>query len=527
MGNYTIKSTLLILCFAATAVQAELPILLKKREPNWRPSVQKNYPDGTPEVILFFEPEKGGSSEIPVKFITNYPDGKIHVETDIQFHKDRLVADGASATYTTDGTLHIYASYKEGKLDGTIKIFTANGHLKSSYRVHEGILEGTKESYYESGKIEERSHYSSGKLHGKMEKFYENGSMAAVLHFDKGVLDGESVEWNPDGSVKEKLVYISGVQYNSQKLPYYNPNLVPLQPLSEEASNVVPDQNQVEDYTENQIHEGEVINKRKDGTLAKKLNYLHGKSHGEQISYHPNGKQEALLTYSEGVLDGKKILMDETGVLLEEATYKNGDLEGRYFVRRPNGQEVISHYKNNRLYGLYQVFHPLNPIFRKVKAFEANFENGLIEGEACEFNEAGTKITSTFYKHGKKEGLATIYYNDGKVRITAEFENDLQEGMTHEFFPNGTIAKQAMFHEGFREGEEKTFHENGQLKTAYHVKKDVLNGLGREWNRHGVLVFEANYLNGKKEGTLKKYDNKGELISLKTYANDKLIENKP
>lgn len=525
MGNRTIdfiKYLLLATCFSASVYGAELPVILKKREPNWRPVIQNNYPDGTPKTILFYEPEKGGTSEIPVKIIENYPNGKIHVETDLKQENGILIPEGASATYTLDGVFHIYATYKNGTLDGSILIFSANGKLKTSYRVHEGTLEGIKDTFHEDGRIEEKAHYVSGKLHGAAEKFFADGSKAALLHYNHGLLDGEVIEWNPDGSLKEKLFYIGGVQYNSQKLPLYNSNLVPLAPLAEEPLKTPVVENINVDAPS--ILDGEYIVKYEDGTVSKKLFYRQGKPHGEQISYYANGNQEGLLTYSDGVLNGKKVLLDSNGLLLEEAFYKNGDLEGKYFVRRSNGQEVISNYRDNRLYGLYQVYHVPHPVFGKVKAFEAYYENGLVEGEVAEFNEAGTKISSTFYNNGKKEGIATLYYKDGKVRITAEFKNDQQEGMTYEYFPNGSIAKQAKFHEGFREGEEKTFHENGQVKTHYFVKKDRLHGPGKEWNSQGTLVFEANYNDGKKDGLFRKYDDSGLLISKKIYENDMLVE---
>jgi antitoxin component YwqK of YwqJK toxin-antitoxin module len=500
----------------------ELPVLLKKREPNWRPVIQNSYNSGIPKTILFYEPEKGGANEIPVKIIENYPQGKIHVETDLLFENGVLIPDGASATYTDEGVLHIYATYKNGNLDGKILIFNPNGQLKTSYKVEKGVLEGVKDSFYDNGTLEEKAHYASGKLHGVVEKYYENGNKAALIQYENGILDGEVTEWNPDETLKEKLFYIAGVQYNSQKLPIYNSNLSLLAPLPEET--IPSDQNLTLNSDVPQILNGEVLINHPDGTISKKIFYREGKPHGEQISYHLNGKQEALLTYSDGILNGKKTLFDSQGLLLEEAYYKNGDLEGRYFLRRPNGQEVISHYRNNRLYGLYQVFHPSDPTFGKVKAFEANYINGLVEGEASEYNEAGTKITSTFYKNGKKEGIATIYYKDGKVRIAANFIHDLQEGTTSEYYPSGNLAKEATFKNGFRDGEEKTYHENGQLKTFYIIKKDKLNGSGKEWNSQGVLIFEANYIDGKKDGLFKKYDEKGTLISQKIYQNDVLTE---
>jgi antitoxin component YwqK of YwqJK toxin-antitoxin module len=525
-NNTTIKAifSLLFLSCITAGYSNELPIVLKKKEANWRPVTQETFSDGSPKIMLFYEPKKGEEGEIPVKIIEFYPNGKIHVETDIKNENGALIPEGASATYTLDGTLHIYATYVNGKLHGTINIFSPEGTLNTSYKIRHGILEGTKTAYHDNGAIKEIANYIAGNLHGKVERFYDDGTKEALLNYENGILDGDVIIWNPDGSVKEKYIYLSGVQHNGQKIPIYDPTLIPLKPLPEE--NIKTTQNIPAETLKSETLDGEYIVYREDGSIEKRLNYRMGKPHGEQISYHPNGNQEALLTYTDGILNGKKTLLDESGQVLEEAFYKNGDLEGRYFVCRPNGQEVISHYRNNRLYGLYQVFYPPHPIFGKMKAFEATYENGLVEGEVSEFNEAGTKITSTFYKKGKKDGIATFYYKDGKVRITAEFKNDLQDGMTYEYFPSGTIAKQAMFRYGIRDGEEKTFYENGELKTHYSVSNDQLNGVGKEWNSRGILIFEGRYINGKKEGTFKKYDDFGMIVSEKVYSNDEVKEKK-
>ena len=134
--------------------------------------------------------------------------------------------------------------------------------------------------------------------------------------------------------------------------------------------------------------------------LARVLNYQDGKIDEAYESYYDNGTPQALLNYQNGVLDGRKALWDEEGRLLEEAVYNQGNLHGRYFIRKPDGKEVIFHYQNNILNGLHLVYHPLDSLFGKVKAVEANYVNGLLEGEVSEYNEAGTKVVSTFYKNG-------------------------------------------------------------------------------------------------------------------------------
>src|SRR6185295_17670587 len=99
-----------------------------------------------------------------------------------------------------------------------------------------------------------------------------------------------------------------------------------------------------------------------------------------------------LMHYSQGILHGRKALFLPTGELVEEAFYDQGHLEGPYFLKKTDGTEVISYYKNNKMDGVHQIFYPPHEVMGKVKALEANFKKGLLDGELAKFNEKGIKI---------------------------------------------------------------------------------------------------------------------------------------
>jgi antitoxin component YwqK of YwqJK toxin-antitoxin module len=260
--------------------------------------------------------------------------------------------------------------------------------------------------------------------------------------------------------------------------------------------------------------------------IAKSLSYDEGHLHGEQKAFYPNGNVLSIINYEHGVLDGKRAFYGSNRESMSEANFEEGKLVGKYFEFTPEGRQVYSVYRDNKLNGLYQVYFPENDIFGRVKAFEANYILGKIEGEAAEFNEAGSKISSTFYKEGKKEGIATVYSKDGRVLITAEFKNDNQHGPAYEYYPNGKIKRQVNFVNDLKQGQEITYNELGKVISSANYKDGELDGLKQEWNDKGILIFEADYKNGLRHGKFNKYYDNGKPSALMIYVHDKLEDKK-
>jgi antitoxin component YwqK of YwqJK toxin-antitoxin module len=259
--------------------------------------------------------------------------------------------------------------------------------------------------------------------------------------------------------------------------------------------------------------------------VARVANFENGKLNDKQETFYRNGSKLTLLTYAEGILHGLKEHWNENGELFEKANYYYGSLQGEYFLKKPDGAEVVSQYKDNKLHGLYQVFYPIQN-GKKVKSYEAIFVNGLLDGEKTEYNQSGVRVVSTFYHNGLKEGMATTYTNEGKIFREISFHEDQFHGPATEYFPNGKIRKQVFFVNGMKEGDEEIFYENGKKAALNHYLKVEKEGKSQEWNLEGVLIFEGHYRNGKRHGAFNKYYDDGKPRVLQTYENDVLLEKK-
>ena len=82
---------ILLICFStpsfATETAAPIDAIvgkLKIRQPNWHLRTIDKYPDGTPRLIIYYEPILGKNYEIPVKQALLAENGKVVEETDLQ-----------------------------------------------------------------------------------------------------------------------------------------------------------------------------------------------------------------------------------------------------------------------------------------------------------------------------------------------------------------------------------------------------------------------------------------------------------
>lgn len=449
-----------------------------------------------------------------------------------------------------------------GELQGEWKEYYPNGKLRKNYNYKNGEHEGVQEDFFESGTPSMRVRYQNGVKDGLYQEWNEAKSLLTQIHFSDGLRDGSYQKWYANGQQKIDRRYIKGNKEGRESIWSESGVLV----HSAEYKNGVPEglveawypsgnPRSRQFYQNGELH-GDFLSWFDDGAaqskrqffagrpvgnhleyhpleegqaqyqLAKDLTYVNGFLEGEQKAYYPDGKAKTVMSYKNHVLDGLKKVWDRHGELVEEANYLAGQLHGRYYVSKVDGRGYVYHYQHNILEGLHQIYYPPHQFFGVVKSLEGNYVNGVFDGEVVEFNQAGTKIASTLYNAGLKDGLVHLYTNEGRLKVSAQFKNDDQEGSAVEYHPNGSVARDVLFIKNQKEGEEKSYFENGRLSSLYVYKAGKLDGLCCEWNPKGILLFEGEYRDGKREGRFNKYDESGKATVIQIYANNKLIEKK-
>ena len=447
--------------------------------------------------------------------------------------------DGLQQEFYENGKLKLECLYANGKKIGTFKEWFENGQITSEIQLDKGKRSGLAKTFYENGQIKSESFFNTaGNLEGVEKYFEENGQLVFEGLYSNGLKSGIHQEWYKNGVLKKKTNFLAGKIHGSNEEFYENGALA----LKANYVDNFIDGDFINYFEDSTIHEKKQFEKGKpigihleyhqsqapdsNNVLASALCYSMGKLDGVQKRFYKNGKPEVVLTYKNNILHGLKSLWSMEGNLLEEATYLDGDLDGRYFLVKDDGTKIITNYKNNLKHGAEEVYYPLHPLFGEVKAFQATYEKGLIQGEAVEFNEAGTKIASTTYENGLKNGPALFYHPNETLMIATEFKNDEQHGLTSEYYVSGNLKAQVLFIDDLKTGEEKSYFDGAAqtLATSKFYKKGILNGLWQEWNKQGALVFQAEYYQGKRNGLLSKYTPDGVPYVNHRYEDDILIE---
>ncbi|MBL7794915.1 MAG: hypothetical protein JNJ90_00285 [Saprospiraceae bacterium] len=107
----------------------------------------------------------------------------------------------------------------------------------------------------------------------------------------------------------------------------------------------------------------------------------------------------------------------------------------------------------------------------------------------------GTGSVSRRYQEigGKKQGLMTDYYPDGRLKAERWFEDDKQTGRTALYYPGGQIREVQYYENGLKEGGDTLFYEHGRVQFVANFHREKKNGYLRKWSPTGDLIFEARY----------------------------------
>jgi antitoxin component YwqK of YwqJK toxin-antitoxin module len=226
-----------------------------------------------------------------------------------------------------------------------------------------------------------------------------------------------------------------------------------------------------------------------NGTISSEGNFKNGKPDGLWKSYYVTGIKKSEGKYSNFLLDSVWVFFDQAGDTTEKINYLFGKKNGYYYK-----------YKKDPAEGLY--------IWSKEL-----FAGDKKEGMAFLYYPDGRVKQTFIYNEGKNKGLSKEYDKDGKVITLLEFNNDF------------LISREKINrtdNNGLKQGEWKDFYPNGNIKSEKSYRDDLLYGYYKEYDIKGKLILTMLYENGsivkskvEDEPDIeisKKYDSSGKLI---------------
>lgn len=98
----------------------------------------------------------------------------------------------------------------------------------------------------------------------------------------------------------------------------------------------------------------------------------------------------------------------------------------------PQEKETVTEVKD----GVFTQFYPGG---EKVKFQGPQDDAGQRHGIWYFYDESGTQISMTDFKHGKKNGVSLHRYPNGSIQYTGEYKDDIQVGIWRTYDADGKL----------------------------------------------------------------------------------------
>ena len=116
-------------------------------------------------------------------------------------------------------------------------------------------------------------------------------------------------------------------------------------------------------------------------------------------------------------------------------------------------------------------------------------------------------------------GKYAEYYDDSAKKAEYSFVNGYKDGISTLYFQNGKINEIRAYNNGLKHGTWITYNDKGIKIGEANYSRDKKNGKWYVWDDNGVLRCEMTYQDGNKVGTWYIYDDKGKLKATKNFDN--------
>jgi antitoxin component YwqK of YwqJK toxin-antitoxin module/Tfp pilus assembly protein PilF len=347
-----------------------------------------------------------------------------------------------------NGILNEYSYYTNGTQNGPFSTYYADGTIQTEGFLQDGEMVNFKNTYRQSGKLSQVSKFvedeiiftESYDVNGKKEFEFDyknkSGKINISLNSGASTQEFEMVNGNYNGKFtsKDKLgnkisdfQYVNGKMNNNYK--YYSPN-----------GTLMFERN----YYCGLIN-GTDAQYDLAGNLRITSEYSFGDDNGKTIRYYHNKSKMFEYNEFDGLTEGDYIYYNQKGEPILKLEYDGNALVSYSTLSKTGGfnekvatpnesAEITSYYPNGKV--AMKVNFTKGSINGKLEInnaegkpeYEANYKNGLFEGERTEYYTNGKVYKKENLKNGDFEGVHTYFKEDGKPWLTANYKNDELHG---------------------------------------------------------------------------------------------------
>jgi antitoxin component YwqK of YwqJK toxin-antitoxin module len=452
-----------------------------------------------------------------------------------------------------------FIGFKKNKInDNKIIWYFKTGEKNAELHYTDGVLNGPYRKYYRNGKVDESGVFINGERNGMVRSFREDGSLYMDIPYEHNNKNGTGQKYDNNGEFDGEVKFNNGKMHDLYRNTTVNFDYQPRYLFEGSHKEIFPDElvNNYSDKFNRHFYKGSSIkaleiddnwcfvkNYKVIGSCFKgvtegfDIKSLSGKIDTIALNDYLNAFAYYTGVYKDGIIDDgivKKIYFTIADDDYETVSYKAGKTDG------PNVQ-----YKKGKL------------------ILQANYAQGLLDGEYKRFDKDGNLLFSGLFSEGKKNGLFiegkpgeynyTTYKNDlenGEYRYeyydvntgkeiylySLNYENGVLNGYFREK-SNGQIINELFLKDGEMDADEeeiKRFKEKlpdsfgcvncaavgvnkmnltlffdesnyigkriNRSEGSVDMFKEKLNGKVRVFDMNGILIEEEDYVDGKKDG---------------------------
>jgi len=196
------------------------------------------------------------------------------------------------------------------------------------------------------------------------------------------------------------------------------------------------------------LPEGDWLFYSADGNLKAETRMLAGQMTGPQVLFGDDGKTRASNTLLQGKRQGPSTLFHPDGSVSDNLSYSGDKLNGPATGWWPDG----------------------------LPRYTANWRDGQLDGPSIENFPSGMKKSETFYRFGKKEGVARQWDERGTLLTEENWQSDHLDGQVREFYSDGKPRTVTPYLAGKKNGRYESFNPDGTLATSGEFLDGKLQG---------------------------------------------------
>ncbi|MFP8489491.1 toxin-antitoxin system YwqK family antitoxin [Gracilimonas sp. Q87] len=252
----------------------------------------------------------------------------------------------------------------------------------------------------------------------------------------------------------------------------------------------------------------------RDGSIESEIMYKGGTRDGTYKKYHQNGVVNVDVRFSDGLYDSRYVELTSSQDTILTVDFREGSFNGRFVV------DISLYNSEGEGSELFDLISTSVGTFYSVSFKKLSSHNLFEDGNFFLFEDDISSV-SGFYKNGERDGRWVVK-SVGKKSLELEYKNGVKDGELIKYFPlSETPQLKGSFNDGSKNGLWSIFYPNGDIKIEINLTDDIYDGFYKRYYENGNVKLEGQFKKGDFFNVWTEYKPDGTLWKQRTYDSEK------